>query len=49
MKKAILIFGLFITALTFTSYVEPTKEDVKIDKTSSTSDIKGQQSAGSGA
>ncbi len=46
MKKAILTFGLFITAIVLTSYVESTKEDVKIDKISSTMDIRGGQVGG---
>ncbi len=41
MKKAILTFGLLITAIVFTSYIEPTTADVKIDKTSTTLDIRG--------
>ena len=41
MKKAILTFGLFITAIVLTSYVEPTKQDLKIDKTNYTMDHRG--------
>ena len=41
MKKAILTFGLFITAIVLTSYVEPTPNEVKIDKNSTTNEIKG--------
>jgi hypothetical protein len=42
MKKAILTFGLLLTAIVLTSYVEPTtKNEVKIDKTTSTMDNKG--------
>lgn len=40
MKKIILTLGLVIAATVFTSYIEPTKTDVKLDKNSSTMDIK---------
>jgi hypothetical protein len=44
MKKAILSFGLLITAIVLTSYVEPTtKNDVKIDKNTSVMDQKGAE------
>jgi hypothetical protein len=49
MKKAILTFGLLLTAIVLTSYVEPTtKNEVKIDKTTLTSDIGGGKGAGGG-
>jgi hypothetical protein len=41
MKKIILTLGLVIAATVFTSYIEPTKTDVKLDKNSSSMDIKG--------
>jgi hypothetical protein len=42
MKKAILSLGLLLTAIVLTSYVEPTtKNEVKIDKTITTMDIRG--------
>jgi hypothetical protein len=42
MKKAILSFGLLLTAIVLTSYVEPTtNNEVKIDKTLTTMDHKG--------
>jgi hypothetical protein len=44
MKKAILSFGLLITAIVLTSYVEPTtKNEMKIDKSTTTMDTKGDK------
>ena len=43
MKKIILTHGLAITSAVLTSYVEPTNNEVKIDKTISTMDIRGGQ------
>ncbi len=43
MKKIILTLGLIVVATVFTSYIEPTKTDVKLDKNSVNFDHRGAQ------
>lgn len=43
MKKIFLTLGLIIAATVFTSYIEPTKTDVKLDKNSVNLEHRGAQ------